>query len=103
MYPTLRDGDLLLVDSLSVRLGNDVVVCVCPDKPSTFLCKRLIRFEGKDTQNHSRFSVSVYHVWLEGDNFVNSRDSRQFGAVPYSLVKSRVLCRVSTVLSTEEA
>ena len=30
------------------------------------------------------------HIWIEGDNKHNSRDSRQFGPVPYGLLEGRV-------------
>jgi signal peptidase I len=33
------------------------------------------------------------HVWLEGDNAVNSTDSRYYGPVPAALVKGRVVVR----------
>lgn len=34
------------------------------------------------------------HVWVEGDNFENSTDSRTYGPIPIGLIQSRVLCRV---------
>lgn len=34
------------------------------------------------------------HVWLEGDNFENSADSRIYGPVPMGLIQSRILLRV---------
>jgi inner membrane protease subunit 1 len=34
------------------------------------------------------------HVWLQGDNLGNSTDSRQYGPVPYAMIKGRVLCRL---------
>jgi mitochondrial inner membrane protease subunit 1 len=36
------------------------------------------------------------HVWIEGDNVVNSIDSRDYGPVPEATLKGRVLARVST-------
>ena len=39
------------------------------------------------------------HVWVEGDNIYYSRDSRQFGPVPYSLLEGKVFCKVTTFLS----
>ena len=33
------------------------------------------------------------HVWLQGDNIVNSTDSRHYGPVPYTLLRGRVLLR----------
>jgi len=35
------------------------------------------------------------HVWLEGDNLENSSDSRSYGPVPYGLLRSRVIYKVS--------
>lgn len=39
------------------------------------------------------------HVWLQGDNPSDSRDSRSFGPVPRSHVLGRVVCRFSFVNS----
>ena len=33
------------------------------------------------------------HVWLQGDNTLNSTDSRVYGPVPYALLKGRAFCR----------
>jgi len=34
------------------------------------------------------------HVWLQGDNTLNSTDSRHYGPVPYALLKGRAFCKV---------
>lgn len=34
------------------------------------------------------------HVWIEGDNSVDSVDSREYGAVPAALIIGRVIFRV---------
>jgi hypothetical protein len=34
------------------------------------------------------------HVWLQGDNLILSRDSREYGPVPLALVKGRVVAQV---------
>jgi len=34
------------------------------------------------------------HVWLQGDNILNSTDSRHYGPVPYALLKGRAFCKV---------
>ena len=34
------------------------------------------------------------HLWLEGDNPTRSQDSRQFGPVPFGLIRGRALCKV---------
>ena len=33
------------------------------------------------------------HVWLEGDNPLNSTDSRQYGAVPWALLQGRAFLK----------
>lgn len=38
------------------------------------------------------------HVWVQGDNIYASRDSRQFGPVPYGLIQGRIFCRVRGLL-----
>lgn len=34
------------------------------------------------------------HVWLQGDNTLNSTDSRDYGPLPYNMMLGRVICRV---------
>lgn len=69
------------------------------------MCKR-IRAVGGETvklQHESGRVESVVvppsHVWLQGDNPADSRDSRSFGPVPESLLRGRVVCRFSFVNS----
>ena len=40
------------------------------------------------------------HVWLEGDNPLNSTDSRQYGPVPWALLQGRALVKVIFLSST---
>lgn len=34
------------------------------------------------------------HVWLQGDNALNSTDSRSYGPVPYALIEGRAFLKV---------
>ncbi len=41
-----------------------------------------------------RLQVPKGHVWLQGDNIILSRDSREYGPIPLALVKGRVVFQV---------
>ena len=45
------------------------------------------------TQNQIRV-VPDGHIWIEGDNSLDSVDSRSYGPVPAALIVGRVVCRV---------
>lgn len=34
------------------------------------------------------------YSWIEGDNTINSTDSRNYGQVPVGLIKSKVVARI---------
>ncbi|KAG4195889.1 hypothetical protein ERO13_A06G136600v2 [Gossypium hirsutum] len=83
MLPTLGiTGNVLLMERISTRTGKlrpgDVVFFRSPENPRRVVCKRLVGMEG-----------SKGHVWVEGDNIYNTKDSRNFGAVPYGLVEGK--------------
>ena len=61
-------------------------------KPSTW---PTTSFEGNVpfTQNQIRI-VPDGHIWLEGDNSLDSVDSRSYGPIPAGLIIGRVVCRV---------
>ncbi|XVF25504.1 hypothetical protein REPUB_Repub13aG0218400 [Reevesia pubescens] len=103
MLPTLNiTGNLLLVERISTRTGKlrpgDVIIFRSPESPLKVVCKRLIGLEGDqvtyivDPKNSDRCETIVVpkgHVWVEGDYIYNTKDSRNFGAVPYGLVEGR--------------
>lgn len=106
MIPTFNAvGDIVLCDKLSPRLRllkrGDVVVCKSPTNSGQTVCKRIIgmpgdALDGKHRQ-HSWLDQRVVpagHVWLEGDNRLNSMDSRNYGPIPFALVQSRVLLKL---------
>lgn len=90
---------------------GDVVVVQHPNRSGT-VCKRVlglpgdvvVRPPGGSGSSHNmrqnkyrRDGLLVIpdgHVWLEGDNTMNSSDSRTYGPIPAALVVGRVLARV---------
>ncbi|XP_051125785.1 uncharacterized protein LOC127247800 [Andrographis paniculata] len=103
MLPTFNHGNIVLTETITKRLGRvgsgDVVVVRRPDEPRNVVCKRIKAVNGdavsylSDAETSSERETVVVpkgHLWVEGDNTHNSRDSRQFGAVPYAMVESRV-------------
>ncbi|CAI9087933.1 OLC1v1022140C2 [Oldenlandia corymbosa var. corymbosa] len=109
MLPTLNlTGSLVLAERLSTRFEkvgkDDVVMIRSPEDPRKVVVKRIVGVEGDAVRHRvSRTSdneeatviVPKGHIWVEGDNKHNSRDSRHFGAVPYGLLEGRVFWVVS--------
>ncbi|XP_042943885.1 mitochondrial inner membrane protease subunit 1 isoform X2 [Carya illinoinensis] len=108
MLPTFNlTGDLFLAERLSTRFDKvrpgDVVLVRSPENPRKLIVKRLLGMEGDsvtyavDPKNSSRCNTVVVpkgHVWIEGDNIYASRDSRQFGPVPYGLLEGKAFCKI---------
>lgn len=80
---------------------GDVVILHHPSKEAT-ICKRIIgmpgdtivRTDGGSGESNHRVKVSPGHLWIEGDNTLQSHDSRAYGAVPASLIIGKVVCRL---------
>lgn len=80
MEPTLEPGDrLLLVRTRRVRVG-DLVVVPDPREPGRMVVKRVV-------------VASAAGLTVRGDNAAASTDSRQFGVVPRTTVRGRVVYR----------
>ncbi|TYK13270.1 mitochondrial inner membrane protease subunit 1-like [Cucumis melo var. makuwa] len=108
MIPTLNlTGDFVLAERLSTRFGRvgvgDIVLVRSPENPRKVVGKRLIGMEGDSVTyvvdpKNSDWSETVVvpkgHVWIEGDNIYDSRDSRNFGAVPYGLLQGKIFWRI---------
>lgn len=117
MHPTLHDNEYLLVDKLVYRLGSlrrsDVVVFRYPMNPSKDFIKRVVAVAGdrvriedgrlyvngeyvpepyvlnRDRGDMPERIVPPGHIFVLGDNRVNSEDSRSFGTVSMNLVVGR--------------
>ncbi|TNV75330.1 hypothetical protein FGO68_gene11137 [Halteria grandinella] len=107
MLPTIGErNNLLLLDCFTYAFlrspqKNDIVVAENPFKPGHTLVKRVLYVEGEmaevmDQRSQAYVSVVVPkgHVWIEGDNKSNSRDSRDFGPISVNLVDGVVRARV---------
>ncbi|GER42740.1 mitochondrial inner membrane protease subunit [Striga asiatica] len=108
MLPTFRDGNIILTEKLTSRSGKvgsgDAVLVRSPEDPTKVMAKRVKAVEGdvvsyapdpKNSDEHKTAVVPKGHVWIEGDNMLNSRDSRHFGPVPYALIHSKVFLVIS--------
>lgn len=85
MQPLLEPGDRLLIDRWTYRqrppLPGEVLLVLARDgRP---VVKRLRRAPDGSAEG----------LWVEGDNSLDSEDSRRFGALPASSVRGRVVFR----------
>uniref|UniRef100_A0ACD5W8U6 Uncharacterized protein n=1 Tax=Avena sativa TaxID=4498 RepID=A0ACD5W8U6_AVESA len=100
-------GDVVVADKVSARCGwvapGDVVQFVSPEDPRKTVIKRVLGMEGDavtylvdpgNSDDSKTVVVPKGHIWVQGDNIYASRDSRQFGPVPYGLVNGRICCRI---------
>jgi nickel-type superoxide dismutase maturation protease len=82
MFPTMQDGEEVLVDrNAEVKVG-DIVVAKHPIEQTTELVKRVERINDRG------------HYFLVGDNLDDSNDSRHFGAVSLEYIKGKVIGRL---------
>lgn len=43
---------------------------------------------------HGRDAIPSGHVWVEGDNPMDSMDSRYYGPIPIGLIYAKVICKI---------
>lgn len=81
MLPTLRNGEVVLVDRTAPIKVGDIVVARHPVEQTSELIKRVERVTERGT------------YFLVGDNPDDSHDSRHFGAVTKDYIKGKVVAR----------
>ncbi|KAI3925981.1 hypothetical protein MKW98_028117 [Papaver atlanticum] len=69
--------------------NGDIVIVRSPENPKKTLTKHILGMEGDN--------VPKGHIWIQVDSIYASKDSRQFGPVPYGLIQSMVFCRVWSI------
>ena len=82
MNPTLKDGEVVLVDRKAKIEVGDIVVAKHPIEQNSEVVKRVERIN-----DHG-------HYFLVGDNLQDSNDSRHFGAVSRKYIKGKVVARL---------
>ena len=111
MQPTFNDvGDVVIMERLTPHLHRytrgDVVIAKSPTNSNQTVCKRIRALEGDivavpsdlaalmgETTDH-KIRIPKGHVWLEGDNSLNSTDSRYYGPIPSALITGRVVLKI---------
>ena len=82
MNPTLKDGEVVLVDREARIEVGDIVVARHPIEQGEVV-KRVARI------------TDPGHYFLVGDNLEDSIDSRHYGAVTREYIKGKVIARLS--------
>lgn len=85
MNPTLKDGEIVLVDRepALIEIG-DIVIARHPIEQTSEVVKRVERINERG------------HYFLVGDNLEDSEDSRHYGAVTRDYIKGKVVARLSS-------
>jgi nickel-type superoxide dismutase maturation protease len=82
MNPTLKDGEVVLVDREATIEIGDIVVAKQPTEQNSEVVKRVARINERG------------HYFLVGDNPDDSIDSRHYGAVTREYIKGKVVARL---------
>lgn len=84
MLPTLRPDQEVLINPQAYRQclpsPGHIVVVRHPQQPELLIVKRIL------------FLASDGRCYLQGDNAIESTDSRQFGLLPLSYIAGKVHC-----------
>ena len=110
MLPTIAvTGDFLLYDLFYWKFKElerfSMFVFESPEAPDRMVVKRILGLEGDEifvdpTVSNDKIIVPKGHVWMQGDNYLISNDSRFYGAgktrfwlilVPIGLLRGKVI------------
>lgn len=92
----LEGDEVRIPQSTQLGPGRTVVVHSTLSTASHLSCIWHLPGEcfGRCTELCNAVQVPKGHVWLQGDNFINSTDSRHYGPVPYALLRGRAFLKV---------
>eukprot|EP00879_Flechtneria_rotunda_P012745 GHRR01013309.1.p1 GENE.GHRR01013309.1~~GHRR01013309.1.p1 ORF type:complete len:156 (+),score=33.31 GHRR01013309.1:197-664(+) len=106
MFPTFTGrGDWVVAQALPgladrIQVG-DIVISIRPIQADENIIKRVTAVQGQTVNVFrpgqlppTQVKVPPGHVWLQGDNLLLSRDSREYGPVPLALLRGRVVAQV---------
>jgi inner membrane protease subunit 1 len=104
MQPAIYDRDVVVVEKISLMLGNhgrgNIVLAksLHTNDPRLLICKRITAiahdFIPSKNVDQDTECVPRGHVWVEGDNKSESLDSREYGPLPIGLIQGTVIFRV---------
>ena len=107
MLPTLDSTNtLVFTDCFTTRFirrpnVGEIVMCNNPYKPGHTIVKRVLFTEGQRAKYYNKkegrsfeCDVPEGHIWIEGDNKDNSKDSREIGPISVSLVDGIVRYKI---------
>lgn len=83
MYPTLINGEKILVKRFGTPKKNDIIICMNPvsNKKECYLVKRIV-----EIKNNTYFVM--------GDNTKDSVDSRTFGWIDKKLLIGKMIMKL---------
>jgi mitochondrial inner membrane protease subunit 1 len=118
MLPTLSMVEWVVEEKIRHEIfpqtlkRGDLVTFILPLSATQLVCKRIIGLPGDTvladptalaptyqsggTYENTHVLVPLGHVWVQGDNAANSRDSRDYGPVPIALIRGRFICSFGT-------
>ena len=114
MQPTIdSSNNLVFLDCFTTQFlrapkRGEIVLAENSFKEGNTIVKRVLFLEGEEaevfdarSQRHYKVIIPQNHIWIEGDNKSNSRDSRDFGPISLNLVNGIVRARVWPPEKTE--
>jgi signal peptidase I len=110
MYPTYNPYDYIFAEafsykyfSRSLKIG-DVVIFTSPVNGRELYLKRITALAGDKIRpdetvdfnygDDEYYRIPYGHIWVEGDNKMESLDSRSYGPVPVNLIRYRVAAKI---------